>query len=277
MSTAALRHEVGAFVGFLERQKNIYRRFWAWEAVWFVYSMVSVMSIGYLATGLEATGAAGAVDLRATQLYLLAGSMLWSYLSLVFMEVAYIVAWERWEGTMEYTFMAPVRRATHLLGICVFAVLYGMVRTALVVVVALLVFHVDLSHADLLAAGAVLAAATVPLIGLGILIAILPLLAPEKGEQMSTALQGMFLLVSGVYYPVTVLPLPLQAVGVLSPLTYTLSAIRDALLHRAHVGALLPQIGLLVGMGVVLIPLALWLFGVAERRAKRLGTLKRSG
>ncbi len=277
MSTAALRHEVGAFVGFLERQWNIYRRFWAWEAAWFVYSLVSVMSIGYLASGLEATAGAGSAGLRATQLYLLAGSMLWSYLSLVFMEVAYIVAWERWEGTIEYTFMAPVRRVTHLLGICVFAVLYGMVRTAVVVVAALLVFHVDLSHADLLAAAAVLAASTVPLIGLGILIAILPLLAPEKGEQMSTALQGLFLLVSGVYYPVTVLPLPLQAVGVLSPLTYTLSAIRDALLHRAPVAALLPRIGLLLLIGVVLIPAALRLFAIAERRAKRLGTLKRSG
>jgi len=277
MSTAALRHEAGAFVGFLERQKNIYRRFWAWEAVWFVYSLVSVMSIGYLASGLEANGVAGSTGLRATQLYLLAGSMLWSYLSLVFMEVAYIVAWERWEGTIEYTFMAPVRRATHLLGICVFAVLYGMARTAAVVLVALLVFHVDLSHADLVAAAAVLAAATVPLIGMGILIAILPLLAPEKGEQMSTALQGLFLLVSGVYYPVTVLPLPLQAMGAVSPLTYTLSAIRDALLHRAHLGAVLPAIGLLVLMGALLIPVALWLFGLAERRAKRLGTLKRSG
>jgi ABC-2 type transport system permease protein len=277
MSAAAIRHELGAFVGFLERQRNIYRRFWAWEAVWFVYSLVSVMSIGYLATGLEATGAAGHIDLRATQLYLLAGSMLWSYLSLVFMEVAYAVGWERWEGTIEYTFMAPVKRATHLLGICAFAVLYGLARTAVVVVAALLVFHVDLSHADLFAAAVVLAAATVPLIGLGILIAILPLLAPEKGEQMSTALQGLFLLVSGVYYPVTVLPLPLQAVGALSPLTYTLSAIRDALLHRAHLGALLPDIGLLVLMGALLIPLALRLFNLAERRAKRLGTLKRSG
>jgi ABC-2 type transport system permease protein len=277
MSTAALRREAGAFVGFLERQKNIYRRFWAWEAVWFVYSLVSVMSIGYLATGLEATGVAGSADLRATQLYLLAGSMLWSYLSLVFMEVAYIVAWERWEGTIEYTFMAPVRRATHLLGICVFAVLYGIARTAAVVLVALLVFHVDLSHADLLAATAVLVASTVPLIGMGILIAILPLLAPEKGEQMSTALQGLFLLVSGVYYPVTVLPLPLQAVGAVSPLTYTLSAIRDALLHDAGLGAVLPRVGVLVVMGAVLIPVALWLFGRAERRAKRLGTLKRSG
>jgi ABC-2 type transport system permease protein len=277
VSTVALRHELNAFGGFVERQCAIYRRFWAWEAAWFVYSLVSVMSIGYLATGLEATAGVARIDLRATQLYLLAGSMLWSYLSLVFIEVAYAVGWERWEGTIEYTFMAPVRRATHLLGICAFSVLYGLVRTAVVVAVCLLVFHLDLSHADLAAAAVVLVAATVPLVGLGILIAILPLLAPEKGEQMSTALQGVFLVVSGVYYPVSVLPLPLRAVSAVSPLTYTLSALRDALLHQRHLAALLPQIGLLVLMGTALIPAALWLFARAERRAKRLGTLKRSG
>jgi ABC-2 type transport system permease protein len=39
----------------------------------------------------------------------------------------------------------------------------------------------------------------------------------------------------------------------------------------------LPTIALLVGMGAVLIPAGLWIFGLAEQRAKRLGLLKRSG
>jgi ABC-2 type transport system permease protein len=261
----------------MERQRNIYRRFWAWELVWFIYSLVSVMSIGYLASGLEALGPGIPVDLQATQLYLLSGAMLWSYLSLVFMEVAYAIGWERWEGTIEHTFMAPVRRTTHLLGICAAAVLYGLARTAVVVVAAALVFHVDLSHANLTSAAVVLAVATVPLVGLGILIAILPLLAPEKGDQMSVAVQGLPLLVSGVYYPISVLPLALRAAGRVSPLTYMLAALRDALLEDAGVGSLLRPIGLLLLTGALLIPLGLWLFSLAEHRAKRLGTLKRSG
>jgi ABC-2 type transport system permease protein len=277
MATGAMRREVGALVGFMERQRNVYRRFWAWELVWFIYSLVGVMSIGYLANGLGEVGPGVPMDLDATRLYLLSGSLLWSYLSLVFMEVAYAIGWERWEGTIEYTFMAPVHRATHLLGVCAAAVLYGLARTAIVVVAAVALFDVDLSHANLLGAGVVLAVATVPLVGLGILIAILPLLAPEKGDQMSVALQGMFLLVSGVYYPISVLPGPLRAAGVVSPLTYMLSGLRDALLETASVGSLLPRIGLLLLIGVVLIPLGLWLFALAEHRAKRLGTLKRSG
>jgi ABC-2 type transport system permease protein len=278
IGASSMRLQAGALYGFIERQKNLYKRYWAWEVVWFVYSLVGVLSIGYLASGLASLGPRGArFDVRSTELYLLAGALLWSYLSLVFMEVAAAIAWERWEGTIEYTFMAPVRRVTHLLGICVFALLYGTLRSALVAVAVVALFHLDLTHADLGAAFLVLLASTVPLVGLGIFTSILPLLSPEKGEQMTFAVQGLILLVSGVYYPLTVLPPPLQLLGRLSPLTYTLQGVRACLLQGRGAGAELPVIALLLGMGAVLIPAGLATFGRAERRAKRLGLLKRSG
>ena len=267
--------------GFIERQANIYKRFWAWEVLWFVYSFVSVASIGYLASGLGQIGVVGSSEtagaLRAAQLYLLAGALLWNYLSLVFMEVAYAIAWERWEGTIEYTFMAPVRRVTHLAGVCLFGVVYGMTRTLLIAIICVPLFGVDLSHANLAAVLAVLLLSTPALIGLGILVAIAPLLAPEKGEQMSMAMEGILLLVSGVYYPLSVLPAPLHVLGELSPLTPMLDGIRQALLHDAGLTTLAPQMGEVVGLGAGLCVSGLWLFARAERRAKRLGLLKRSG
>jgi len=278
MTVRGLRWEANALLGFMERQKNLYRRYWAWEAVWLLYSLVSVLSIGFLASGLTSLGVdEPRFNLHQAQLYLLVGALLWSYLSVVFFEVAFAISWERWEGTIEYTFMAPVRRVTHLLGICAFSLLYGISRTVLVGVAVTVTFGLDLSQADVLAAGTVLAVATLPLVGLGILTSILPLLSPEKGDQMTIGIQGFLLLVSGVYYPLSVLPLPLRVVGQLSPLTYTLSGIRDALLHHRHLDGLLPTIGLLVLMGSLLIPLGLWTFARAEARAKRLGLLKRSG
>src|SRR5205085_10532990 len=123
MTARAALLEAHAFWGFAERQFNLVKRYWAWELVWVVYSLVSVLSIGYLGQGLSAR--TGAFDLRQTRLYLLVGALLWTYLSLVFVEISLAISWERWEGTIEYTFMAPVRRLTHLLGICLFALLYG--------------------------------------------------------------------------------------------------------------------------------------------------------
>ena len=273
------RHsELNALFGFAERQMHVVKRYWVWEVVWLFYSLVSVLSIGFLASGLGTLGVGGGTfDLHRAQLYLLVGALLWGYLSLVFMEAAFAISWERWEGTIEYTFMAPVRRVTHLFGICLFAIGYGLVRTFVVLVIASMMFGLDFSHADIPAALAVLAASTLPLIGLSILTAVLPLLSPQKGEQMSIAVQGFLLLVSGVYYPLSVLPAVMQVAGAASPLTYALSGIRSSLLDGAGMKDQLATIGILLGMGAVLIPVSIFVFAWAENRAKRLGLLKRSG
>jgi ABC-2 type transport system permease protein len=278
MTGNALRFELNAFYGFIERQKNLYRRYWAWEGVWLLYNLVTVLSIGYLASGLTSFGVdARHVNLAQAQLYLLIGALLWTYLSLVFFEVAFAITWERWEGTIEYTFMAPIRRVTHLLGICAASLLYGMLRTGIIGVLMVGLFRLDVSHANWGAAVLIFLATTVPLLGLGILTSILPLLSPEKGDQMAFAVQGVLLLISGVYYPISVLPLPLHLLGLASPLTYALDGERQALLHGLSVAGALPDIAILLAMGAVLVPGAIWLFARAEGRAKRLGLLKRSG
>jgi len=275
---SASRWEKTAFRGFFERQYHLYRRYWVWEVVWFLYSVATVLSVGYLASGLGAIGAGETADgVRRAQVYLLVGSLLWTFMSLLFHETSFAIAWERWEGTIEYTFMAPVRRLTHLAGVSLFSLFYGLLRSALILIAVVLLIHVDLNHADFAAAALVLAASTVPLMGLGIFVAILPLLSPEKGEQMTFAVQGILLLVSGVYYPLTVLPGAFQVIGHASPLTYTLQGVRDALINHTGIVDLLPTVGLLLAMGVVLILGGLMAFAAAERRAKRMGLLKRNG
>jgi ABC-2 type transport system permease protein len=274
----ATRGDARALVAFMGRQKSLVRRYWAWEVALLFYSVVNVLSIGYLAAGLGLVApGVGSGDLRDAQLYLLVGSLLWGYLWMVFLEVAYAIIWERWEGTIEYTFMAPVRRFTHLLGVGLFALVYGLARTLATLVVASLLFHLDLSRSDLLAAAAVLVASTPALMGIAILAAVLPMLSPEKGEQMTFALESVILLLSGVYYPISVLPAPLQLLAAGSPLTYTLAGIRESMLHGRHLGDQVGTLALLLAMGGLLVPLGLLVFAAAERRAKRLGLLKRSG
>ena len=96
MNVQVRHQELNALAGFAERQLHVVKRYWLWEIVWLFYSLVSVLSIGFLASGLGSLGASkGTFDLRATQLYLLIGALLCGYLSLVFMEAAYAISWER--------------------------------------------------------------------------------------------------------------------------------------------------------------------------------------
>jgi len=278
MVNPGIRSEALALVGFLERQKNLVKRYWAWEIVWLVYSVVNVLSVGYLGAGLGHLGQrSSASELHRMQLYLLVGSLLWGYLSMVFIEIAFAIDMERWEGTIEYTFMAPIRRITHLFGVCSFAIVYGFARSALVLGLAALLFNLDLSRADFAAAGVVLAASVIPLIGMGIMASVMPLLSPEKGQQVTMVMEGVILLVSGVYYPISVLPMPLQLLGRITPLTYTLDGMRQTLVDGHGLAQVGGDVALLLVMGAVLVPLGLLIFALAERRAKRLGLLKRSG
>jgi ABC-2 type transport system permease protein len=119
--------------------------------------------------------------------------------------------------------------------------------------------------------------ATPAFMGLGLIAAILPLLSPEKGTQATHIIQGLILLISVIYYPVTLLPHWLQPLAYLSPGTYALESARSALLNGATLSHLWPNLGALLIMGAVLIPLGLWIFSVAEKYAMRVGKLKRSG
>jgi ABC-2 type transport system permease protein len=271
-----LAREVRASYAFVERNFNLVKRYWGWEVAWLIYSVAHSLAIGFIGLGMGRISGQP-VDTNQLVLYLLVGTLVWSYLAVVFEAVGDAISWERWEGTIEYTFMAPVSRLTHLVGTCLFAVVYGLLRTGVILILISLFFQLDLSRADLVSATIILAVASLSFVGLGIVVSVLPLLFAERGAQMVFLCQACLLLFSGVYYPVDVMPGWMQAVATVSPATYALAGVREALLNgqglAGQIGILLP----LVGIGLVSIPLGVYIFGVAERFAKRTGRLKRSG
>ena len=188
-----------------------------------------------------------------------------------------MIAWERWEGTIEYTFMAPVTRLTHMMGQTAFAILYALAFTAVILGVVTLFFRLDLTGANLWGAAVMLLAGSLSFIGLGILASVLPLLFPERGAQMTNVIQAVFLLISGVYYPVEVLPAWMQPLARVSPATFVLEGMRAAVLESTPTRALWPYLWPLLIAGVVAMPLGLWIFRLGERYAKRTGRLKRNG
>jgi ABC-2 type transport system permease protein len=99
----------------------------------------------------------------------------------------------------------------------------------------------------------------------------------EKGLQMAYIVQAVVLLVSGVYYPVDVLPGWMQALAAISPATYVIRGMRAALMEGADLPALWPEVWPALLVGALSIPLGLRLFVAVERYAKRTGRLKRSG
>lgn len=272
--------ETRASYAFVERNINLIKRYWGWEVVWLIYSIVNALSITFIGKAVGAiTGQEfDQATINATILYLIVGTLVWHYLAVVFDCIAESVQWERWEGTIEYTFMAPISRLTHMLGTTIFAIFWGLFHTGIILAFVAVFFQISLENANFLGATVILLTGSISFIGLGIVAAVLPLLFPERGAQMTNIVKATILLVSGVYYPISVLPTWMQPLASVSPATYVLEGMRRALQNNAGpldlwVSYLLP----LLGSGLLLVPFGLWIFLRGEEYAKRTGRLKRNG
>jgi ABC-2 type transport system permease protein len=266
-----LRNELIGLYGVVERNLYLTKRYFLWDLAFLLWTIANTLTIVFISRGVDLAPAAR--NELATKL--LVGGVIWAFLGIIFEIVTETVAWERWEGTIEYTFMAPVSRPVHLIGMGVYAVLYGLVRAAAIFVAVVAFIGIHLPHANYGAAIALLAIASISFIGVGMMTAVLPLISPEKGTQLGFVAQGLMLVVSGVYYPVSVLPTWMQWIAKISPATYALRGNRDQILQGA--GLRWADVWPLLVIGVLSIPIGLVVFRAGERYAKQHGKLKRSG
>jgi ABC-2 type transport system permease protein len=271
----ALRHELVGLGGVIERNIYLVKRYIWWDVAFFLWTVANTLTIVFIAKGIPAVG--GTIDVEKVTTILLVGAVIWAYLGIIFEILTETVAWERWEGTIEYTFMAPLSRPVHLFGMGIFAVGYGVVRAVLLFGVVAAFFSLHLPDADYVAAVVVLIVASISFIGIGMMTAVLPLISPEKGTQLGFVAQGLLLVVSGVYYPVSVLPQWMQWLATISPATYALRGCRAAIINGAGLTDLWTEIWALLVIGAVSVPLGLLTFRTGERYAKKHGKLKRSG
>ena len=142
-TTQAIRHELVGLGGVVERNWYLVKRYIWWELAFFLWTAANTLTIVFIAEGVGLSPEAE--NELATKL--LIGAVIWSYLGIVFEILTETVAWERWEGTIEYTFMAPLSRPVHLIGMGVFAVAYGVVRSSMLFVVMVAFFGLSLPNA----------------------------------------------------------------------------------------------------------------------------------
>jgi ABC-2 type transport system permease protein len=133
------------------------------------------------------------------------------------------------------------------------------------------IFGVDLS---IDASSVAVLALTVPaalllFIGLGVAIAAATVVFKEIASLLVLATTGVAIL-GGVYFPLSVLPEPIESLAMASPFTWALELFRSATLGGSVSTA---QLVLLAAVAPVAIPASLAVFDAAVTRAKRTGTL----
>ena len=194
MSEFALetRNQLVGLFGIVERNMYLTKRYFLWDLAFMVWTIANTLTIVFIARAIP--GITPAQENNAAAL-LLVGATIWAFLGIIFEFMTETVAWERWEGTIEYTFMAPLSRFVHLFGQGAYAVLYGLIRATILFFAVAAFIGIHMPNANFGAALALLAIASVSFIGVGIMTSVLSLISPEKGAQLGFVCQGLMLVV----------------------------------------------------------------------------------
>lgn len=148
------------------------------------------------------------------------------------------------------------------------------VRSVVYLLGATLLLGARFGHANLATLAVVLPLVLVAFVGLGLLSAATTLLV-RRANPVALLLGTASLFLSGVVYPVSVLPGWLRGAADLLPLTHALEALRRPLLTGAPLADLVRPLVALLLFAVVLTPAGLLLFRYALRRARTEGSLTR--
>jgi len=178
----------------------------------------------------------------------------------------------RQNGTLEALLVTETSLATQLAGACMYPFALLALRTVVYIGWGVLLFGFPVAEANWSGALLVLVVSIASFAALGVFSAA-HLLLFKRGSPVRWLFLGVAGLVSGMIYPVSVLPDWLQIVARFIPVTWSLEAMRGALLEGAPFAALWPAIQILLLFAVVLLPLALGAFSWALRRTRITGTL----
>jgi ABC-2 type transport system permease protein len=174
-------------------------------------------------------------------------------------------------GTLEAVLSTPTPASVALLSGTAYDVLSGLFQAALLLVLAVLGFGLGLhgGPTELAVVLLALAGLIATMSAVAIVLAAATLMFKQL-PSLATMVGSLLAIVSGVWFPVHLLPAGLVALAKLSPVYWALQVTRGALLAgRVDDGSLVA----LLGTAAVALPLALGAYELCLRHVRRTGTL----
>jgi ABC-2 type transport system permease protein len=210
--------KVSAF--FLRSWRMTYRNaFTIFEIVF--WPIVNLLSVGLLTTFLQAE--------PGTVVFVLVGTFALSTVQVCQLDVAYAALFDMWSRSIKHQLVAPIRPWHLLLGSWLMGLMRGTLVFMLQAAVSHWMFGVNVLAHGVAPALALLAGLLLSAGGIGLLVCTLLMLFGLRAEVSAWSGVSLILLLCGVYYPVSVLPAPLQVVAAAVPLTHFLEAFRAQL------------------------------------------------
>lgn len=273
---------------------------WQMEANWtdpflfFVYSVAKPVSAALILVVM--LGIIAGSDDPQYRSFVVVGTALWSLVLAGIAGLAWSVLDDRERYRMlKYTYVSPADFMLHLLGRGVARVAVGAMGALITIAVGIVFLGVqfDLAAVDWISLVIVMTLGLVAIVAIGVMLAAVCLQTRQESWSYPDAVAGALFLVSGAVFPLAVLPLAVQAIGLVNPLTWWIQGVRTAMfpggvnaiggsgsLWTQLTGSVAPDttttVLVLLATGTLVTLAATTIFRISERRARDRGLLDRT-
>ncbi len=204
--------------------------------------------------------------------FVLVGIAFSTYQSVGLNSFAQSLRQEQYVGTLESVLVTPIRIPTFLAGSALWDFLYATAEVLIYFIVAVSVFDLNLSQANIPAVCLAVFLTLTTFMGLGILSAAF-ILRFKKGNPVTWLIASAGELFGGVYFPTDILPEWMRSVSQWVPMTHALSCIRRTLLADAGIDAVREDLLFLFLFTLLVWPIGIVAFQIALKKSQEDGTL----
>ncbi len=203
--------------------------------------------------------------------YIAVGTTVWMWQNTVLWGVGFALRDEQMRGTLETNWLSPTFRFSFLVGNSIsqlgsillymvvsftqFRLIYGM--------------QFDLNLISMLV---IMLAAIPSIYGIAFVFASLVITAKEA-HTFVFLVRGLVMIFCGITFPISVMPVWMQAAARWLPPTYVIQGMRKAMLAGASLTQLLPELLPLLLFGLFWVLAGFLVFQWADRRARRIGSI----
>ncbi|MBN1527389.1 MAG: ABC transporter permease [Candidatus Omnitrophica bacterium] len=204
--------------------------------------------------------------------YALLSTAVFGYVGMGLSSFSERIRYEQVEGTLEAILLTPTRTATLLTSMALWNMLLTTVNIVIYAVIGSCVFKIDFTRADIPATLMVFFLTILSFSSLGILSASF-IMVFKRGNPVGWIIGGLEGLIGGVYFPVAVLPVWLQALAQFFPITHAIRAVQLSVYKGYSIAHLGKEICFLSLFSIVLLPLSFFAFNHSIRKARIDGSL----
>jgi len=193
--------------------------------------------------------------------FMIPGLLMMTMITSVMTGLPRAIAYERDVGTLSGFLVAPISRASIIAGKVLGRVVRGLIQGIASLILAILLFGITI-HGNILWVLLTLFLGVFSFVGLGIVLTSVAEDEETAGMIMMTLTMPMMFL-SGIFFPIQMMPGFMQTIAYWLPFTYAIDAIRRIMIFGVTLSAVATDMFVMVGFGIVMLLIAIPAFNRA--------------